>query len=359
MKILICIPSLEKLGGISGFYKTAQKYFSVDYIFFIRSDQRKGIKKYFNGSLKFYFFIKKILNEQPSIIHINTSFGFNSIIRDSIYILLSKFLKIKVIVSFHGWIENLNVFSHWIAYILLKKVFFSVSCITVLSKEKKDFLLKLGYNKNIYIISTIIDDELFRYHNEQMILSKIDKINFNEVNILFLARIEMQKGIYEIIEAFKIILKENPKVKLNVAGDGSALSKVKNKTANEKINNINFLGYVEGKEKAEAFFKSNIYVLPSYTEGLPSSLLEAMGFGLPVLVTNVGGMSEIIIDEKSGYKIKIKDVNDIINKFNELCSDLNKFKEISKYNFLYAKNNFLASKVIKQLESIYYEQSKD
>ena len=354
MKILICIPNIENRGGIASFYKTAQKYFSVNYMFFVRSSKNNNIKKYLNNPFKYFSFAKALFIEKPSIVHINTSFGLNSVIRDSIYIVISKLFKRKIIVSFHGWIENLNILSHWVTYFLLKNIFFLADCIIVLSNEKKDLLSKLGYNKNIQIISTIIDDDLFKYHNEQIIESKIDKTNFNEINILFLARIEISKGIYETVEAFKEIFKKNPTVHLYIAGDGNALLNVKEKIKTDKIDNVNFLGYIEDQQKADIFFKSHIYILPSYTEGLPASLLEAMGFGLPVLVTDVGGMGDVISDGKSGYKIKVNDINDIVIKFKELCYDLNKFKEISKYNFLYAKNNFLASNVIKKLESIYY-----
>jgi glycosyltransferase involved in cell wall biosynthesis len=98
---------------------------------------------------------------------------------------------------------------------------------------------------------------------------------------------------------------------------------------------------------------SHIYILPSYSEGIPNSLLEAMALGCPSVVTNVGGISDFFQDEVNGKLLSAPpQPNDIYNACVELISDEEKLFKISQTNINYAMENFPASKVAKRLDAI-------
>jgi glycosyltransferase involved in cell wall biosynthesis len=100
-------------------------------------------------------------------------------------------------------------------------------------------------------------------------------------------------------------------------------------------NNFQFIGIVSGKEKDKAFQKADIFLLPSYYEGLPLSLLEAMSFGVIPIVTDVGSIGTVVENKVNGYIVEKK--NGI-----ELCNIINKVIENYKNNALdELKNNII------------------
>ena len=138
--------------------------------------------------------------------------------------------------------------------------------------------------------------------------NKFKKSYFDPIQILFPARIIMEKGFIELIEVCLEMWEEGYNFKLNIAGDidrenKSSLSRQEIKTISAN-KNINFLGKMS--DMKSIYLKSDIVILPSWREGLSKSLIEAASMSLPIITTNVPGCKEIIENNKSGILVPLK-----------------------------------------------------
>ncbi len=130
----------------------------------------------------------------------------------------------------------------------------------------------------------------------------------NRVSILFLGRIERNKGVYDLVEAVQMFHEDLRHCRFIICGMGSELGAFKEKIAGLALSHLfEFRGWVTGPEKIQVLRDADIFVLPSYREGLPNALLEAMASGLAVVATAVGGIPDIL-DNKTGRLIQPGDV---------------------------------------------------
>ena len=113
------------------------------------------------------------------------------------------------------------------------------------------------------------------------------------------------------------------------------------------------LGFVEGKQKIDLLQKATIFVFLSDIEGMPNAVLEAMSFGLPVITTNVGGISSIFKDGNNGYLIEYYKKNSLVKKIDDLIKDKELYKKFSINNFEKAKKKFTSDVVAKRIMKIF------
>lgn len=131
----------------------------------------------------------------------------------------------------------------------------------------------------------------------------------NEVpNILYLAWVDTNKGIFDLIEAIKRLSDNNVPFNLNVSGDGNAMPKIKSLISKYNLGDKVILhGWVIGDQKMNLLKNSDIFILPSHFEGFPNALLEAMASGIASIATDVGSVKDIIIHNENGLIIPPND----------------------------------------------------
>ena len=343
------------MGGVASYYKVLKDRFTKDVEYFTVDSRTNNdsiwyvLVRFLKDNWKFY---QKLKKGNYDIIHLNPSLDFKAIFRDGIFLLNAKRFKVKVVVFIHGWKKS---FERKIkSSQLFKYIYFKSDAFIVLSYEFKDKLSQMGYKKKIYVETTAVDDDLLLGFDINLIIKKIEKIK-SDFNILFLARIEKAKGIYEAIDTYKILKNKFQFVNMTIAGNGSEFIKVQGYVKKNKIHDIQFVGYVQGELKKKVFLSSDIYFFPTYGEGMPSSVLEAMAFGLPVVTRPVGGLKDFFVNGKMGFITKSKDPEVLTELIEKLIIDQELRNNISKYNCNYAKEHFLASKVAKRVENIYKE----
>jgi len=354
MAVLILTPDINKNGGIANYFRALKGSFNLRVDYFIR-----GSRGYHDGhyhSLKrilcdFLQFIK--IQKEYDIIHINTSLGLRSTPRDALFLIISILFKKKIIVYFRGWDKPFeNIIEKYLLW-LFKIVYFRADTIITLASEFKDVLIRWGYKGDIVLETTVVDENLIDEYDEDSLKRRFIRNN-NSFMLLFLARVEMAKGIYEVIESYRKVKVEYPFLSLVIAGDGAELENAKKYVKKRNIPNVRFLGYVEGMDKKRTFQNANLYLFPSYHgEGMPNSLLEAMAFGLPCITTNVGGISDFFEDGKMGYIINKNDSARLAEFIKILVRNPDLHRSISEYNFQYAKEHFYTTTVVKRLEAIY------
>lgn len=357
-KVLIHTRNLSIPGGKQSYLSAIEKYFknNISYFFYGTQTLRKQsvflvtirlLKDY----ISFYRLIKK---GNYDIVHINTSFNFKSYFRDSVFTLISAILKVKTIVFWHGWrwdfetkyARKILPFFHF--------TFGRADAMVCLANEFIDCLKSYNYKKPIYLESTVVDDSIMNHSNGNGSLTN-ESVKKDNTTILVLSRIEKGKGLYEVVDSFQNLQNSFPNVVLSIAGAGNELSNLKKYVNENQLKNINFLGWIDGDEKIDVLFNSDIFVLASYSEGMPICILEAMACGKPVVTTDVGGVKDFFKDGQMGHIVKVKDSIDLEKKLEILLSNPEMSALMGNYNKNYAKKQFSAHRVAKRLEDIFEE----
>ena len=348
-KILLVSPSFRLEGGVVEFNKMLLKYGSANYLLFEISSglQTNKLLKFFCLIWDYVRFLGQLLLNNIDVVHINPSLGANAIKRDGIFVKLAKVLNKQVYVHWHGWNPENEHLLEGDNLKFIKNTFFKADHIKFLSEGFKKKFDELGYRNQLSVGSTFVDDELVKNLPER---------NFNKeaITLLFLSTISTNKGIYVALNTFKELQKTHPELNLVIAGDGAELENTKAMVNNENIPNVSFTGFVSGAEKRDVFLKADIYLFPSFYEGMPTSVLEAMCFGLPIVCSNVGAIPEIFEEGKMGHIILKK--NDVY-QYKEAIANIigNKviLEEMSVYNNDLGKKCYLASKIVERIENDY------
>ena len=141
------------------------------------------------------------------------------------------------------------------------------------------------------------------------------------VHFLFLGKLMEAKGIFDLLEAFALLSRTNRAISLTLAGNG-AVERVREWARTRNLQDrIEVPGWVEGEEKDRLLRAADVVVLPSYKEGLPVAVIEAMAYGLPVIAAAVGGIPEMVVENETGLLVKPRDVNGLVEAMRRLASD--------------------------------------
>lgn len=344
-KILIVVPAQDQLGGVYNFYKTLKDYLDSDTKYFYVGSPKFLIKNKVIVFLIYLFLFTKILaKERPKKVVLNTSLNLNAVLRDSIYLLVAKIFRCDVTLFWRGWNFDNEKYLKF-PFSVISFLLFKADRAIVLYSKIKQSLKELGYKREVYGLSTIVNDAAFE--NEIKIENKS-----KDFNLLFLSRVETYKGVIELLDAYVILKSKYPNFKLTIAGDGKLYDNVNQKISQEKIKDVDVLGYVVGSKKYQVLTQGSVFVFPSYSEGMPNAVLEAMAIGLPIVTTPVGGLNDFFEEGKMGCFVKIKDVDSIVIAIEKLYLDYSLRKSISENNIEYARSNFRGEMVYNKLKNV-------
>lgn len=351
-KILITCPDLQKGGGVASYCRMLQPHLGSDVDYFTvgaRNDGENGwllVSRMLGDYIKFWF---KLKTSSYELVHINPSLGTKALVRDGLLVLLAKARGCKVLIFIHGWDEECEAMLRVKCLRLFQRVYFKADSIIVLANEFKEKLVEMGCNKPIIVETTTVDDDIFTSN------SSIHRLPaYTTFNILYLSRIEKEKGIYEAINAFRFIKAKHPQAILTVAGDGAELTHVRQYVTELQIKDVHFTGYITGKEKDEAFRQAHVYFFPTwFGEGMPISVLEAMAYGLPVITRPVGGIKDFFDDGIMGFISDSVEPNLFAGLLDRLINDSDLSDQIGENNRKYAREHFAASKVAERIKNIY------
>lgn len=166
-----------------------------------------------------------------------------------------------------------------------------------LSDSWKRFFLLHFRPRYLMVLPNTVEQVATRRHREPV-----------KVIFLFMGKIGERKGIYDLLKAAAMLLPQYDKqFEIWIGGDGS--TQVLHVLAESMglTETVFYKGWVTGHAKEELFGKATVFVLPSYHEGLPVSILEAMSHSLPVIATDVGGIPELVANGESGLLVKAGD----------------------------------------------------
>ncbi len=350
IKVLVITPQFSLQGGVSEFNRLLFYHSKNELIpFFLTSVGYSG-SNIIKSILSFSDYVKFILflvAKDIDLVHVNPSLGKNALLRDSLFVWLSKLFQKKTFVHWHGWNpENEYLLDRYNGF--LKKTLFKADHIKFLASAFRTKFIDKGFTNKTSLGITFIDDDLLNINRKEKAIK-------NEIKILFLATISKNKGIYIALDVFKDLIIKYPNIKLIIAGVGSELESVKKYVIREEIPNVVFKGYVIGIDKSRTFNEADIYIFPSYYEGMPISLIEALSFGIPIICSSVGAIPDFFQQKKMGFMISNQASLEYSSALELLLIDKELRTRISKFNKKFAVKYFSLSKAIKNIDSDYLE----
>ena len=267
--------------------------------------------------------------------------------------IIKYFLKIKVVHIITGqiWANN-NKFYKSILKLIDKFIISKYDHLLVDGKSQITFLKNYGFDvKKIKLISNgsicgVATSEFSKSPSKKLAYIKKNSFSNNTKIILFAGRINFDKGILILLDAFnELILNYNYNINLLIVGDDEInISTYINKYSKITKKRINIYGF---KKNIKYYYSiSDIFCLPSYREGFGLSVIQASASYLPVVVSKIYGLQDSMKDKVTGLKFDNTDYLDLVFKLKYLLDNPSKIKEFGNNGRLFVDNNFNQKNVV-------------
>lgn len=288
-------------------------------------------------------FVKRNLTNDFDIIHAHiTSFHMGWLGKS----LKERFNK-KLVITVHG--SKSTYPSERIRKIFIKKVFNTADKIIAVSNCLKDRVLKYGIDKGkVIVIGNGVDLKIFHPINRNEVRAILG-LPMGDKIILNVASLSKIKGQTNLISAFSKVKKSFSKTVLVIVGGGELKQELKRKAREEGVeDSIRFVGPQPHGKIPLWLNAADLFVLSSFNEGMPVSLIEAIACGKPVIATKVGGIPEVICSENYGILVEPGNPTQLYNAIIKAFKKDWRENEIAKYGAKFTWEN-----VAKSLQNLY------
>lgn len=341
MKVLMIGPARSVNGGISAvvnnYYKVGlEKKVQLQYIGTMEDGSKwHKLKIAIQALVQFIFTISKF-----DLVHIHMASDV-SLYRKIPFICLSKWFGKKLVIHQHG--GNIKQFYYSECSPKCRQI------IRKILKKADAFVVVAPYLKDIF--KDILEEEkIIVLPNAIEIPTSIHK-EYEEQNLLFLGRLCKEKGIDELLDVVKDLKSEFPNLHLYLGGiwvDDELEHK-----AQKCEGYVHYLGWIDAKQKDEYLKKCNIFVFPTYFEGLPMSLLEGMAYECACVASEVGGIPQVMTSGKDGILVPAKNVEALREVVKTLLKDPSRQKELGKNARKTVKEGYDINKSVQKLLQVY------
>jgi len=347
-KIVMMGPSINSMGGVASVvngYIQAGLFDRWEVVYLDTHVEGTKMQKLATAVFALSGLLGLLLRGEVALLHVHASERV-SFWRKFVYIMMAFVTRCPVIFHLHGgafmqfYADRCGRLAKWMVRFVLKES----ACVIALSSQWKSRLRSIAQGANVVCIFNSVSIPAVRDVAVQQDRRSI---------LLFLGRLGQGKGTYDLLEAVAMIRPKFPNIELQCGGDGE-LEQVAVRAKELGItDNVKILGWVKGEEKQRLLDEAAIYVLPSYIEGLPMGVLEAMAVGVPVITTTVGGIPDAIDSSVDGILIEPGDVNALANAIASLLGNADMRVNIGSAARQKIVERFSAEKVLPQLEAIY------
>lgn len=321
LKIIMIGPSLKEKGGMGSvgtlIINTVPADVQMEHIStwdgeLSRQSGTHRLKVFIGAVISLFW---KLLKGEVDLVHIHLA-ERGSALRKSLLILLARAFGKPVILHAHGC--EFHTFHGNLSPVMkrgLNLILRQSSYLIALSESWKEYYMKhCGFKAEQVVV----------FPNPVEIPENVpDRANLHKkINFVSLGRIGKRKGAFDLIEAFaQLTPEQREKSELTLAGIGEVEEALSLAESLNIKQNINFPGWVDPVGRSELLSKADVFVLPSYNEGLPMALLEAMSWGLPVITTPVGGIPEVVTHTQTGLLVNPGDISQLAEAVQSLIED--------------------------------------
>lgn len=223
----------------------------------------------------------------------------------------------------------------------------TADCFIALNPQVEDELISLGVSPEI--IHQIPNGVVLEPENP-----KQDYVIRDKVTILFVGRLHPQKGVEDLIRAFEISSRTLPDISwsLKIAGSGYLRNKLEQLSEHLSVNDkVEFLGEIEDPDSL--YLDADIFLLPSHSEGMSNSLLEALAHGLPVIASDIPGNHDLIVDQENGLLFEENNYEELAEELVRVVQDANLRKRIGSSAYLSVVDHYSINKITDRYIDLY------
>lgn len=285
-KVLTVGPSRKSLGGMASVLKIYED--RIPEFRHLSSNSRRGTLAGLLSFLRTIILMPFERMKGRTILHVHVASG-KSFMRKSCIIRWGKVLGFRIIYHCHG--GQTQEYFRAIGTPRAKRILDKCDAIVCLSKSWEKYFESIFRHPDIRIVyNPLVPSHIITHPDEKQPLK-----------LLFMGFITDAKGIFDLLDVFTTNRERwIGRVKLTIAGNGE-VERLKTYIRENRLSElVSFAGWIEGEDKERLFACHHVLILPSYVECLPMSILEAMGHGMPVISTTVGGIPEMIIPGENG-----------------------------------------------------------
>lgn len=235
------------------------------------------------------------------------------------------------IATFHANFEK-NAFYRY-GGAVLKPLWQKIHGKIAVSQSAKTSITRYFPGSHVEIIPNGVDISRFSPSNKSL-----KKYSDGKLNILFTGRIEKRKGLIYLIQAYRLLKKKYPDIRLIVVGCGPLLQHHRKYIIKHRIRGIHFEGFVSTKILPEYFASADIFCSPAlFGESFGIVLLEAMASGKPVVAFDISGYRDVVDNNITGLLAEPKDIHDLFEKLESLVTDMRLRKKLGRNGIIKAE----------------------
>ena len=269
----------------------------------------------------------RLLSRGSAIVHINSSLDQKAFWRDTAYLLIAKVVRCKIVYQVHGGElpdqffggrQPLTAFLKWMLRL--------PDAIVLLAEVERSAYRTFGAFRNLSVIPNAIDSDAYAPEARGRQFG-------SALNIAYIGRLVYDKGIFEAIEALRILRDSGiNNLTLSIAGSGPAENELKEQTrALQLEHDVRFVGPVHGEQKIRFWRNADLFVFPTFhREGLPYALLESLASGTPVITTAVGAIPDVVADGVHGIMVNPHAAAEVANAVRRLILDRSLMQRMSR-----------------------------
>lgn len=346
--IVMIGPDISARGGIASViasYKASGFFEKWPILFLPTHQDGSKLTKLRRAISALSYFIFLLFKKRIGVLHVHAAVK-TSFFRKALFMSFALLARVPYLLHIHSG-QFPEFYWKDCSFFLKRSIRFFLDHATMLIvlSPKWEFLLKgITANKNQRVIPNFVT-----------MTERGTEVNplRDQSTVLFLGRLTREKGFFDLLQAIALLRDDFPQLKLDACGDGEI------KPVNELIAElglediVNLRGWVEGVAKVDLINRATLFVLPSYFEGLPVCVLEAMSYGLPVVASDVGGIPDVVKSGHNGIIIKPGDINGIVSAMRMLLSCPAQRMLMSSAALDTVTNQFSAEITLGQLGALY------
>ena len=338
---VLFVGPVDKHGGMGAVIRTYSEMFSQFLFISTHDSDSKPGQFYFIKNL-FIVILTLIRNKSILVLHIHSASN-GSFIRKSIIAFIGKLFKRKVILHVHGGgfmtFYNQNILiSNYI------KIIFNLSDLIIcLSPDWKEQFSVIKTSTPFTVLSNPVQD------------IKVPRLkrDTSTLKLLYVGAINHNKGIFKLLDYFSTnAYFQTGKIHLSIAGIGEVNELNTIISAIHAHDRINYLGWISKAEKTDLLLSHDILILPSFYEGLPVSILEALSAQMPIISTRVGAIPDIVIPGMNGWLFDPSDFTQLNSIFQQIFDNPELIEQYG-YSSKSIVTPYLVESIKLDLENIY------